>query len=105
MRISDWSSDVRSSDLFCQRRVDRERDRADGQVEPLAPRTPARAQIMLHAIDDDAEARVDDAELGIESHRRGEEDRPVGAGAVEEIAVVEIAVGPDRKSTRLNSSH
>src|SRR3546814_6527810 len=55
---------------------------------------------MLHAIDDDAEARVDDAELGIESHRRGEEDRPVGAGAVEEIAVVEIAVGP-REGHRL----
>src|SRR3546814_18690147 len=55
---------------------------------------------MLHAIDDDAEARVDDAELGIESHRRGEEDRPVGAGAAEEIAIVEIAVGP-REGHRL----
>src|SRR3546814_5769829 len=48
---------------------------------------------MLHAIDDDAKAGVDDAELGIEAHRRGEKDRSVGAGAVEEIAVIEIAVG------------
>ena len=60
-------------------------------------RSPAErrlgAQIMLYPVDQHAERRIDDAELRIKAHRGGEKHRSVGRIAVEEIAVVEIAVG------------
>jgi hypothetical protein len=42
---------------------------------------------------DNAEGGVDDIEVGIDPHRRGEEARTVAGVAVEEVAIVEIAIG------------
>src|SRR3546814_12350590 len=58
-----------------QRRVERESDRTDGQVGPFARRAAARAQLMLHALDDDATAGGDDTTLGLEAPRPSEKDR------------------------------
>ena len=67
-------------------------DRSDGQVEPLAAHSFGSAQIVLLAADRDAEGGVHDIELGVDAEGGGEEDFAVGAVAVEEIAVIEIAV-------------
>src|SRR3546814_10834002 len=93
MRISDWSSDVCSSDLqlrgqhrMAELKADLAGRKADfdialGLVEQFADFT-------------DAFARHDDV-----GHRRGT------VGACDRIAREEVAVGRDRRSTRLNSSH
>ena len=68
-------------------------DRPDAQIHALAVEPADGAEIMLHAVDEHAERGVDDVEMRIDAQRGGEEHRPVRRVAVEEIAVVEIAVG------------
>src|SRR3546814_10427423 len=97
MRISDWSSDVCSSDLFIGDPLTRQtferlprghhRGVADG-VEVAAPE-PCREAIEAQ----DAQMILGDARRGVANER----DAPrVEVGQPAE---------PDRKSTRLNSSH
>src|SRR3546814_5574658 len=97
MRMSDWSSDVCSSDLLIDRMI---ADRV-GEVEALGHRRHRREIV------DQREGVViigdppDDPPVVIESARRR-----VGA-LVAEIAIeIGLVVEPyERKSTRLNSSH
>jgi hypothetical protein len=51
-----------------------------------------RAYIVLLSVNQEAEGGVDDVKLRIDAKRGGEEDRAVGAVAVEEVAIVEVAV-------------
>src|SRR3546814_8818594 len=102
MRISDWSSDVCSSDLFgLQQRERRAQrlgiigaDRTDqdftavGQADLLVPRGKAIAGAHAGKI----------ASMTLKNPRRREE-RVFGTGVAHRPA------NPDRKSTRLNSSH
>src|SRR3546814_2553736 len=96
MRISDWSSDVCSSDLLL-----------------------AEAALRLHQIDRLLHGGVDRQEARVEQHRVGRLHQrrggalcialvaraDVGQHAVEALgAAVGLQFG-DRKSTRLNSSH
>src|SRR3546814_10258466 len=124
MRISDWSSDVCSSDLAAQhlqaRRVGEpqmveigadakfggeveigaraDEDRA-GIVEVRLPLFLRRAQRIQYAV-----AAVDrnDAAAPGEGDRLA--DPVAGVGAAED-RIFKDRVEPDRKSTRLNSSH
>src|SRR3546814_2405432 len=114
MRISDWSSDVCSSDLLAREDRVAERQRGTVAVAEIAHGGEAGAQ-RLHPV-----------RLGIEGLRGGtERDFLELAGdaarvtrqmdmavdeAGEDIFVLEIdqrraGLGRDRKSTRLNSSH
>src|SRR3546814_1907722 len=110
MRISDWSSDVCSSDLVAQVAADRRaRLAGDREVEPIAlRRLRVRAQnLHLIAVGDRGPERHDAAvdlgadrliaEIGV--HRISEIDRRRALGKLEQLA------RGDRKSTRLNSSH
>src|SRR3546814_7729324 len=103
MRISDWSSDVCSSDL-----VDRRADVAVGQhqhvgiAELLQPAQRVFGFVLevvaehAHALGqgEAAEHRMLDAAL-----------RAPAAPDVEHVRRAEQVLGRDRKSTRLNSSH
>src|SRR3546814_6606980 len=111
MRISDWSSDVCSSDLISCHKRD--------------------AEIDEHRLGDRPEADVDDAAFEAEERRQDREEKP-GIDAEEEdlkdrierdersdiliVALCELVphdhhcdaareTDQDRKSTRLNSSH
>src|SRR3546814_7823314 len=101
MRISDWSSDVCSSDLDL-------RDRADGVLEALEVAGLVTLQLDLHQ------------ELGCRRDLLQRHLRMVAAdeaGLVEALQAVpagrrreahpggQLRLGEDRKSTRLNSSH
>src|SRR6185503_17912263 len=55
---------------------------------------------MLLAVDEQAERRIDHIEMRVNAQRRRKEERPIGRIAIEEIAVVEIAVAA-RKRQRL----
>jgi hypothetical protein len=66
---------------------------ADREIHPLHAQFPARMDAMLDPIADDVEMCVDDIEVRIDAERRGEEAAAVRRVAVEEIAVVEIAIG------------
>src|SRR3546814_9480380 len=102
MRISDWSSDVCSSDLMLQHGVEL---RLEAFAVPVAL---ARAQARLLAqeapLPVGKEAAGDDRgvvgpvleQQAVALVQAGELSLPVGLGAREE---------EDRKSTRLNSSH
>jgi len=79
---------------FLQGFDDGDGDRADRQIEPFAAHAFGGAQIMLFAVDRHAEGGVHDVELRVDAEGGGEEDAAVCAIAVEEIAVVEIAVAP-----------
>src|SRR3546814_8999207 len=97
MRISDWSSDVCSSDL------DRQRDRQPGGEHQAAEPQDAADRVerwkgaprrqRAIAVDEN----VDQHEMTV----GGEEER--GREHREELA--DRRTGGDRKSTRLNSSH
>src|SRR3546814_1763190 len=97
MRISDWSSDVCSSDL---------RDLSQrGGIEMADAALVERAQhqrmrIALHRIEHSAGKLADEAPGSAREH--------VGAQAVDGVARLQSTGNRghvDRKSTRLNSSH
>src|SRR3546814_4088482 len=103
MRISDWSSDVCSSDL----RVDHPRDMARAREQESL-----RSRQMIHQPPDAGERR--DMILAARLDISGGLDllevdrRPQHRQAVRDdhaIVVIEVDQILDRKSTRLNSSH
>src|SRR3546814_9320821 len=109
MRISDWSSDVCSSDLAAMGRAVAESKRADelrrkaasvgtagiSIEDPEAGEKIADKVVRLEA----KQARMKAANAAIRKHRK--------AGPAEQIeALVVLGFGErDRKSTRLNSRH
>src|SRR3546814_5562410 len=103
MRISDWSSDVCSSDLSGRSKHLLPISRRARQPHRLARRREKRAGLGFAfalfiggiAVGDDAGARLD-VHFAVLDDRGAQHD-----------AAVHIAVGReiDRKSTRLNSSH
>src|SRR3546814_1254282 len=119
MRISDWSSDVCSSDLLqvhcragCQRRVEPV-DAIAGDGIGFDQRVGGEVALMALAIGADqggglGVGQILDALLAAEVELDPEplvgcidEAESVAAKAMHEA----IALGEDRKSTRLNSSH
>src|SRR3546814_3967503 len=108
MRISDWSSDVCSSDL-------REGHALLGArladvADLLGVRGAGRSALRGEVVDDDADiAAIDPAEAGdfAVARRAGhvllEDCRRAEQPDLQEAALVHQ--GGDRKSTRLNSSH
>src|SRR3546814_9818832 len=106
MRISDWSSDVCSSDLPPSAAAGAERARAndagldDGRTVDGDRRAAAATEAAVAARDDvervEIVAREADAAFAV---GRG---RDVGCG---ERAARQVDRGKDRQSTRLNSSH
>src|SRR3546814_2011133 len=104
MRISDWSSDVCSSDLFDPHRLPDAADRgvpdAGGVEDLLAARLGARARRVEDLDDQLILARLQiggDVETeGVEAALVRADDRSVDAHGRFIV---------DRKSTRLNSSH
>src|SRR3546814_2712902 len=125
MRISDWSSEVCSSDLFgidvtCvdtdHRKIDRRKSGAIPIYEPGLDRLVAQnvEAERLHFTTDLKEA-VSEADavfiaVGTPSRRGdGHADLTYVFGAAEQIARAirgyTVIVAKDRKSTRLNSSH
>src|SRR3546814_5213351 len=104
MRISDWSSDVCSSDLAGLARLDVER--LDDRQAALAVefRQDRRDRGAVHlAVDLLREA----ARLGRERHAAADEDRGRQRAMTRTAALLLLRLlgGADRKSTRLNSSH
>src|SRR3546814_8134695 len=108
MRISDWSSDVCSSDLVDQALVAAVGEQSVHQCDV---RTGADRQMQVGILAGFRPAGVDDDELRAAlSPRRLDalvDDRmaPGGVRSDKDDQVRLIKVGIDRKSTRLNSSH
>src|SRR3546814_5941013 len=97
LRISDWSSDVCSSDLGAFLRRDRT---ARVEMDPLRGHGTV-----------DEDVAIDRSQRGVAStvHRTGKVQRP-GAGCRQlpggdRAQRQRVGVPEDRKSTRLNSSH
>src|SRR3546814_6445011 len=108
MRISDWSSDVCSSDLRCF--VDRAALRDAGIVEQqidaaeLFDHLFARADQVRLA----AHVTMDVERLSTERTQRAQRlcaARVIEIADADAAAVARVVFGQDRKSTRLNSSH
>src|SRR3546814_2208230 len=101
MRISDWSSDVCSSDLDDQRRaVEADRNPGDAVLDPVAY---VIVGVAIVARDDaDAAAAVDVRETGRRAVCRIMRIERVGL--IGERRIIAVS-GRDRKRTRLNSSH
>src|SRR3546814_7418051 len=123
MRISDWSSDVCSSDLAAKYRSTMERglvmmgrqdraQRADGVDRCGKPR------IQRHLDDDLDDLRAGRTDIerrgkmhfqlraGIPHHRQGGDRRQLSRFQIKPRSAVDVAKAElDRKSTRLNSSH
>src|SRR3546814_9417267 len=106
MRISDWSSDVCSSDLHGNRRINAHR--SDGIVARLGHRLQKTADVFL---------RVAERLLTIEQQRRivrrgcirafddGGKLLQLVLGLLQPFLIGRGLGEIDRKSTRLNSSH
>src|SRR3546814_2722641 len=123
MRISDWSSDVCSSDLFGDRlyvELTRRLDEVEGRAEPLLLDLAYDRGLPLVATNPCCFAERDfseahDALLCIASSSYvASEDRPRSSPDAwmkpardmrELFADLPEAIAKDRKSTRLNSSH
>src|SRR3546814_4670503 len=116
MRISDWSSDVCSSDLFGRQHVERkfaavvvggegaavDGDRVELRTETANRHEASFATIALDRHTGDALKRFGDILVGQLAHVLGDDridDRDILALQVDRGALA------DRKSTRLNSSH
>src|SRR3546814_10356749 len=104
MRISDWSSDVCSSDLPGNEQGDDE----GGNVDDAA-RVRAVGEIRRYDYPKRAVEQADEIARPADRDRRGrhrifEDQRPADHPG-EQLAHDRISVGVDRKSTRLNSSH
>src|SRR3546814_4494065 len=111
MRISDWSSDVCSSDLQNGRSADGGFDELLVQGKDLAQRR-IRARLGRQALDvleERAKVLVLEQGLGLREGGVARERRVEGGlvGLVERCEVLEVLRVDlvDRKSTRLNSSH
>ena len=76
-----------------QRHDDVDGDRADLGVHAFHLQVPRGMQVVLHAIDDHAERGVHDVQQRVDAECGGKEQRAVRGVAVEEVAVVEVAVG------------
>src|SRR3546814_2727133 len=98
MRISDWSSDVCSSDLIVLQPL---ADALHHQAHRLAG-DGGEALYPQHAVGGDDRAQAFQQGLGV--LRLAERDREGGEVVVVVLAAF-VVVRPDRKSTRLNSSH
>src|SRR3546814_10268441 len=114
MRISDWSSDVCSSDLCRDRRAEGRNRRAQGRTRQEItgaalppPKAQKTGQMIKHALSVTRQADfaawyqdvIAEADLAEESGVRGcMVIKPWGYGIWERIQA-------DRKSTRLKSSH
>src|SRR3546814_4418356 len=103
MRISDWSSDVCSSDLyrsFVGEHADTGADIAHRLVERVRPRQRDRRCAILAFV-----TRLQPRRLAIEQCR-GQHLVTVAGEAVRHVAdMIGDPENLDRKSTRLNSSH
>src|SRR3546814_4889464 len=99
MRISDWSSDVCSSDLALQFLAEgrRDADAVEHRVDrDLARALDAREHLLL--LDRNAELFIDLENLGIDLVERAEFGLRFRRRVIIRVLIV------DRKSTRLNSS-
>ncbi len=67
-------------------------DWAAGQFHPLHPQLAAGVQAVLHPGPHYAKMRVCDIQMGVDAESSGKEAAPVRRIAVEEIAIVEIAI-------------
>src|SRR3546814_7989112 len=103
MRISDWSSDVCSSDLTHGEIVGRGHDRP-----PVYIRAPedeiARRQILQRAIGTIGPPPRDLADLA-KAARIDDRIEPRPRVHLAPAVLARDLLGPDRQSTRLNSSH
>src|SRR5690606_3166301 len=75
-------------------------NRSDMRVHAFHVEETRGMDVALYAVDDDAERRIHDVEVRIDAERGGEEHFAIARVTVEEIAIVEIAVGA-RKRDRL----
>src|SRR3546814_4404765 len=108
MRISDWSSDVCSSDLFAaaphQEARDGERDERERRRD-ADQLVDATEKLAFVPGDTDVHGAVDDMLVGKAAAR----DLRAGYGIIADLAhqrsVLRLRRQRDRKSTRLNSSH
>src|SRR3546814_3555524 len=115
MRISDWSSDVCSSDLEAEAITEAEVREVDGIVEipgaaAFLARLPAeRWAVVTSAPRALAYVRIAAAGLPMPPLVIGAEDvakgKPAPDGFLAAAARLGVAPGEDRKSTRLNPRH
>src|SRR3546814_10527721 len=103
MRISDWSSDVCSSDLFVAGKLDEARQRGR-QHQKLADQFAAPLRLQ---VEHKAEALVRHERKGMRriDRLRRQHRKNLLVEMVLQPGRVFIAKIADRKSTRLNSSH
>src|SRR3546814_1098530 len=119
MRISDWSSDVCSSDLIAQHRVYRSRQKwpdchrrddsndQTGEDQYLDRKTHPRRRLRGLAGQIDgrwSEEGLMDEEQRIEHAERAREGRDIRQGGIDECAAMLAEGHGDRKSTRRNAS-
>src|SRR3546814_10255025 len=100
MRISDWSSDVRSSDLFQQQ--------GDGGRGGDRAGVAAGADEVFEVAVEVAgvDARLDDDRVPHQPFEEGDvRFRPFDPALRQRLAQAGEGARADRKSTRLNSSH
>src|SRR3546814_6132012 len=104
MRISDWSSDVCSSDLFI------------GFCEPLSPLREQHDLLMANLFAQGEalafgktadEVRAEGVDAALVAHKTFEGNRPSSTILARKLTphALGALVALDRKSTRLNSSH
>src|SRR3546814_1373424 len=96
MRISDWSSDVCSSDLHLGLFEQADRARGVDQRQILRGRDDHRAGGLV---------ALDHGELDVAGARRQIDDERVDVAPARVDQLFERLARQDRKSTRLNSSH
>src|SRR3546814_4507986 len=107
MRISDWSSDVCSSDLLADLRRDGIDSQLEGEPEGVVRRRLQHGDNLARIDEREAAAeKIDAAATGPRARKLEVERLHAFLGkARPDIAERIIAGGLDRKSTRLNSSH
>src|SRR3546814_9848586 len=107
MRISDWSSDVCSSDL-CTQKNGRRWSTAKAFLEPARNRPNLRVETNAQATGLLFEGKrcvgVAYVQNGQPREARCGREVVLAAGAIQSPHILELS-GIDRKSTRLNSSH
>src|SRR3546814_10829991 len=105
MRISDWSSDVCSSDLAAGQKLQKDAQLGDFIVDPLPAvdlgRIDAQSakQVIFQKV------READRERQYEEFKDRASEIITGVVKSVEFGHIVVNLGRDRKSTRLNSSH